>query len=345
MKKWTVMLIPHDLGNTRTFTLTNWHSRITIALLAGLVFTTSCLFQYNRLVMQKANRLSQENWMLQVQGDKTVEAAAPQALSEQQIREIEERTRAEYEASLAAITAELGDLYDMEAKARNITGLAHRPVKAADRFSESIGAAAKNTAKGGGKGGPSVGFEAPMDAHDGRAFHLPNVIYGVSRPSADLILQEIRLRTRSFGDLVHDMEVAREKVDRRPSIWPVAGGAGRKTSGFGYRRDPFNGRLRQHNGTDISARVGTRIKAAAKGKVVESTFDRDYGNVVIIDHGNGIRTLYAHMSQRTVRPGQVVERGDAIGALGSTGRSTGPHLHYEVHVNRKPVDPEKYLTE
>lgn len=341
MKKWTVMLIPHDPGDTRTFTLSSWHSRLLVAVLAGLVFTTSCLYQWNRLVRLQANRLSQENWLLQVQSGHTEPSVEPAALPEQEARDVEERLRSEYQASLAAITAELTDLYNMEAKARDITGMKPRPAKAADRITESIGA----NNRGGGKGGPAGEIELSMDSHEARGPRLPNVIYGVSRPSADLILQEIRLRTRSFRELVQDMELARSRVERTPSIWPLARGAGRRTSGFGYRRDPFSGRISQHNGTDLSAPIGTEIRATGGGIVAASALDGDYGNMVVIDHGNGLQTLYAHMSKRFVRTGQTVKRGDSIGALGSTGRSTGPHLHYEVHIGKKPVDPDKYLRE
>jgi len=341
MKKWTVMLIPHDPGDTRTFTLSSWHSRILVTLLAGLVFTTSCLYQWNRLVRLQASRLAQENWLLQVQSGRVEPPAEPAASSGQEVRDVEERLRSEYQASLAAITAELTDLYNMEAKARDITGMAPRPVKAVERITESIGAGNR----GGGKGGPDTGIEITMDSHQGASPRLPSVIFGVSRPSADLILQEIRSRTRSFRELVQDMEVARSRVERTPSIWPLQGGAGRRSSGFGYRRDPFTGRISQHMGTDLCAPAGTSIQATARGTVAESALDGDFGNMVVIDHGNGLQTLYAHMSKRLARVGQTVKRGDAIGEVGTTGRSTGPHLHYEVHVGNKPVDPDKYLRE
>ncbi len=343
MKKWTVMLIPHEPGDTRTYTLSSWHSRLLVALLAGLVFTSSCMYQWNRQLRVQSTRVAQENWLLQVQkGGVEQPAATPTAPQGQEVRDVEERLRAEYQASLAAITAELTDLYNMEAKARDITGMAPRPTKAAERITESV----STSSRGGGKGGPSSsGVELAMDSHQGASPRLPNVIYGVSRPSADLIIQEIRLRTRSFRELVQDMEVARSRVERTPSIWPLANGAGRKTSGFGYRRDPFNGRISQHSGTDLSAPIGTPIRATGRGVVAKSALDGDFGNMVIIDHGNGLQTLYGHMSKRIAVTGQTVKRGDIIGALGSTGRSTGPHLHYEVHIGGKPVDPDKYLRE
>lgn len=126
--------------------------------------------------------------------------------------------------------------------------------------------------------------------------------------------------------------------------WPVPDSY-RITSHFGLRKDPFTGRERRHAGTDIGAPVGTDIVAAASGVVSVAEYHRSYGNVVIIEHGNNIRTLYAHIRHGgiKVKPGQHVERGQKIAEVGSTGRSTGPHLHFEVHENGVQVDPMKYL--
>ena len=335
MKKWTVMLIPHDRGNSRTFTLTSGHSLGLIALVAALIFTSTCLLEWNRTMRAENQRLRDQKWYLEVQNGARQAPEEETAERSRDSREGDERLRAEYESSLAAIAAELADLYDMEAKARDITGLAPRKTNAVERLSEG----------GGGKGGPPEAYVNDPGMEVAHAVRPAHVIYGVARPSADLLLQEIRLRTRSFRELVQDLEVERDRVARIPAIWPLAGGVGRKSSTFGYRRDPIDGRIRQHNGTDICSRTGTRILATAKGVVKKSEYDRYFGHMVEIDHGNGMSTLYAHLSKRLVKPGQTVERGATIGALGSTGRSTGPHLHYEVHIGRKPVNPEKYLTE
>lgn len=338
MKKWTVMLIPHDPGQTRTFTLNNWHSRSLLVFCCALTFTTACLYQWNHQIRVRSDQLAQENWMLQVRQGAAVSSAPtenPENAGDK-VRDAEERLRAQYESSLAAITAELGDLYNMEAKFRAISNLAPRSSKAMEKIPKTIT---------NGKGGPPEESAPVAQPLNSAPLHLPNVIYGVSRPSADLISQEIRLRTRSLRELVLFMEAQRDSVDRFPSVWPLAGGAGRRTSSFGYRRDPFHGRISQHAGIDISAAIGTKILTTAKGTVEESRQDPWYGNMVVIDHGNGLHTLYAHMTQRLVREGQKVNRKDPIGTVGSTGRSTGPHLHYEVHQGKTPVNPDKYLTE
>jgi murein DD-endopeptidase MepM/ murein hydrolase activator NlpD len=115
------------------------------------------------------------------------------------------------------------------------------------------------------------------------------------------------------------------------------------TSPFGYRADPFLGRLALHPGIDLAEAYGAEIRAAAAGRVVHAGLAGGYGIMVEINHGNGLATRYAHMSEALVEEGEEVDKGAVLGRLGSTGRSTGPHLHYEVRVDGEPVDPERYL--
>lgn len=115
------------------------------------------------------------------------------------------------------------------------------------------------------------------------------------------------------------------------------------SSGFGYRRDPFNGRAAMHRGLDFRGARGAPIHAAADGRVNFVGTKSGYGRVVEISHGNGMMTRYAHMSRQTARVGQQVAAGTEIGKIGSTGRSTGPHLHFEVHINGRAVNPRPFL--
>lgn len=122
--------------------------------------------------------------------------------------------------------------------------------------------------------------------------------------------------------------------------WPVTGVI---TSPFGWRRSPFGGSPEFHQGLDIGANMGTTVTAAASGTILSAGWYGGYGNYILIDHGGGMSTGYGHLSRIFVSTGQQVQRGQAIGAVGSTGASTGPHLHFEVRISGKPTDPTAYL--
>ncbi len=130
------------------------------------------------------------------------------------------------------------------------------------------------------------------------------------------------------------------KANAAPNLWPVDGPI---TGSFGERIDPFNGEGAFHSGVDIGSSYGAQIIAPANGVVTFTDVMGGYGKAIMIDHGNGISTRYAHLSGFAVTPGQHVHRGDVIGYVGESGRSTGPHLHYEVRINDIPVNPYKYL--
>lgn len=115
------------------------------------------------------------------------------------------------------------------------------------------------------------------------------------------------------------------------------------SSAFGKRSDPFNQKSASHKGVDLASNKGNKVKTMAKGKVVRSGWAGGYGNLIEIDHGNGFKTKYAHLNKSYVKKGQTVDAGDAIGEVGSTGRSTGPHLHYEIIYNGAPVDPGVFM--
>lgn len=127
-----------------------------------------------------------------------------------------------------------------------------------------------------------------------------------------------------------------------PTLWPVMG---RITSSFGERLDPINGEGAFHSGIDIATAFGADVRAPADGVVLKASFGNGYGREIIIGHGDGIETLYGHLSGFAVTAGERVRRGQVIGYVGSSGRSTGPHLHYEVRVRDTPVNPHKYLRE
>jgi len=161
----------------------------------------------------------------------------------------------------------------------------------------------------------------------------------------DNLSQRAELAVESRQEIMKEYYDNLRRLKQTPSIRPLGGG--RVTDKFGYRLDPFIDRFKHHTGVDFSAPRGTEVYASADGKVVETVNDYrpnyDYGKYVLINHGFGRLTRYAHLDQISVKPGQVVNRYTVIGRVGDTGRSTGPHLHYEVIVDGKPVDPFAYI--
>ncbi|HBK79353.1 MAG TPA: hypothetical protein DDZ83_06670 [Nitrospinae bacterium] len=147
---------------------------------------------------------------------------------------------------------------------------------------------------------------------------------------------------RAFEDLVSVFREKKVTLAHTPSVLPARGWL---TSGFGRRYSPFTGRREFHSGIDIVARSGTPIMAPADGLVIKSKRERGYGNVLEIRHMQGIVTRYAHMKKNLVRAGMRVRRGDIMAQVGSTGRSTGPHLHYEVRLNGVAVNPMIYIVD
>ena len=148
-------------------------------------------------------------------------------------------------------------------------------------------------------------------------------------------------RFERLGLSLARMEALEESLDGIPQFLPAARWS--ISSGFGYRRDPFTGRAAMHPGLDFRAGYGSPIYAAARGTVTFVGRKTGYGNVVEVSHGNGLMTRYGHMSAFRAKVGQEVAAGDVIGAIGSTGRSTGPHLHFEVRVNDRAVNPRPFL--
>jgi len=153
--------------------------------------------------------------------------------------------------------------------------------------------------------------------------------------------RQVSLQENSLSEIKTELDDQEDLLKSLPSIKPVGGAA--FSSGFGHRRDPFTGRWEPHFGVDFNGPAGLPVYAAADGVVIHAEREPAYGNVIVIDHGHGYRTLYAHLSRLYVSKGDHVERGETIAALGNTGRSTGPHLHYEVLYHNKNLDPLDFM--
>ena len=220
-------------------------------------------------------------------------------------------------------------LYQLHAKFEGLVAEVER-LRAMDHRVKSLATVNESLRIGGGAIG---GAETP----EGSAAH---------RLDRLLDLEFDRMRKAMLVD-VKVLDLIGENLDSRrlilesvPRGWPIRG---MLSSGFGVRTSPFTETPVFHHGLDIVARFGTPVLASASGTVVKSGFEALLGNVVVVDHGSGYRSVYAHLSERTVEEGAFVARGDAVGKVGSTGRTTGPHLHYEVRVNGLPVNPARYL--
>jgi murein DD-endopeptidase MepM/ murein hydrolase activator NlpD len=156
----------------------------------------------------------------------------------------------------------------------------------------------------------------------------------------DRLRSEVMVQEQGFSELIVFLEDQKSVLASVPSIMPTKGWI---TSSFKRRRDPFTGRLTWHRGLDVSTNIGTPVVAPADGLVTYSGRKVDFGNIVTIDHGNGYKTRYGHNSKLLARRGQRVKRGQVIAFVGNTGRSTGPHLHYEVIRNGIPLNPADYI--
>lgn len=177
-------------------------------------------------------------------------------------------------------------------------------------------------------------------------FDTQDTVAGTSKDVADMrqlssFLEDSIQPIEQIGKMLESQEILFTDI---PNIWPIKGGIGHISQQFGQNRHPINGSWYIHKGLDISTyRSGDPILATANGQVVTVAYDSGFGNYVIIKHKHGMYTRYCHMSSVKVKKGQFVSQREVIGTIGNTGLSTGPHLHYEIHIGSEVVDPNKYV--
>jgi murein DD-endopeptidase MepM/ murein hydrolase activator NlpD len=162
----------------------------------------------------------------------------------------------------------------------------------------------------------------------------------VGAGAAEDTLESMQNRMVDLENQLSVLDKKTEVIRTVPTIWPLKGRIG---SHYGRRLDPFTGDAEVHAGIDIVAPMGTAIEAPADGRVIFAQRKSDYGNLIVLQHAHGITTRYGHLSKYNVRSGQTVQRGDIIGWVGLTGRTTAPHLHYEVRLHDRPENPSRYL--
>lgn len=183
-----------------------------------------------------------------------------------------------------------------------------------------------------GIGGPGAKIITPVSESQQLAY--------ITEAEVDRLLRLSRFELEKYEEAEEDLKNLKDRLDHTPSIWPAKGWFSR---GFGMKDDPFTGYTQLHRGIDVANYNGTPIIAAADGKVTKTGSFGRMGKMITIDHGYGFVTRYGHLSSIDVKKGQRVKRGEVIGKMGSTGYSTGPHLHYEVWRNGKVLNPMSYI--
>lgn len=252
-----------------------------------------------------------------------------------------------FQAELEEVDARLAQLQEFERKIRIIANL---PGSAAAGGTEITALAGDDTGEGdGGEGGMDEPLDSEVPAGEAPT-RLPQAPKDASvkervsllKQAAEYLGEVAGGQEATLAELVTALEGKHKHLASSPSIWPAKGWL---TSRYGYRVSPFTGRRQFHAGIDIAGAKGTDVIAPARGKITFAGKRGPLGNSIIIDHGYGIRTQYGHTDQLLVKKGQMVERGDRVATLGTTGRSTGPHLHYVVEVDGKTRNPLDYIFE
>ncbi len=239
-------------------------------------------------------------------------------------RQEAQRTQEMVQGHLNAMAVRLGEL---QARMMRLDGLGERLARIAGLTPQELPSLQSGQAPGMG------GAQSSLPAKTIGVVEFQDLLSKVAR--------QVDQRSDQLGVL--EALLVQTSATRKflPSLSPIFDGW--FSSNFGYRIDPFTGLRSFHEGIDFPAEVGTSIVAAASGKVVYAGFHPEYGRMVEVDHGNGLLTRYAHTSQIFVREGDLVVRGQRLASVGSTGRSTGPHLHFEVRLNGVPQNPARFL--
>jgi murein DD-endopeptidase MepM/ murein hydrolase activator NlpD len=255
---------------------------------------------------------------LQFQGNETELA---KLRKESKIRKIQVE---KFSHQVKNFETEMARLELFEKKLRVITALENSP---------------KSVEKNWGVGGPYGLTTSSLNTSMGRG--SASIVQRLSN-GLDHLGKQAKIQSISFQELDNFFKNQKSLLSSTPSIWPTRGWL---TSKFGFRKSPFTGLREKHQGWDIAARSGSPVRATADGEVVVEGREYGYGNMIEINHGYGVVTRYGHNSKHLVKAGDRVKRGQVISLVGSTGRSTGPHLHYEVLLHDVPVSPQNYILE
>ena len=317
MERYTVMLIPDHQSEVRRFRVSRGGIGMGVGVLCLLLISFALLgVNY-----------------LEVRGD-TDELTVLRKQSRYQ-----EEQLAEFKARVDELNQQLEQVFAFERKIRVIADLPAPEALGESEDGAPLGGGEVKEGEGGQGGGeewpPSAQVEAFEQSASPFQSELSYLATAMGHTRSSLILRE-----RSLVDLIEGLEAKQLRLASMPSIRPTRGWI---SSLFGTRISPFTGRRERHKGIDIATEAGTPIVAAARGKVTFAGRKGPLGRSVVIDHGYGFRTIYGHASKVYVKKGQQVERGERVAAVGNSGRSTGPHLHYSVERDGKTVDPMDYI--
>ena len=313
---YTIMIVPEKTTQIRKILIPAWLVRLgAISIAVTIVIVGVMVANYGYVMSQvgENNELKAENRRLR----QSVQV---------------------FKSKMGTLESAMERVKTFSTRLKVITGAEDRGGVAA--LMKSIPDAAENT---GSKAVPAevAAIEAELDPRDPEHVELEKqyneLDLKISSMTAESLSLEQNLQDQ-YEHLVDQKAFLAALPTRKPAI-------GYFTSGFGTRHAPFGGKVKMHEGLDIANHPGTPIKATADGVVTFATTKAGYGQTVILDHGYGLQTWYAHTRKILVKMGQKMRRGDTIALLGNTGRSTGPHCHYEVRVNGIPVDPLSYILE
>lgn len=313
-KRWTLLVIAPKNGRTRELSLPGWTFRATVygAIAAVLLIGAAVTVLFTPWGTPGSRLVAAQNAELQ-----------------REIAAIEERFK--------VLQDTIGAIAKREEQMRMLAGLP------TGRMPTTDSSARLRTASLSELTVPTTAAtnDATDDAPVARRRPFLGRLGWSARPDVEGLIDRATSLARSFSDVSDTLQRNYDRFANTPSIMPTTGWL---SSQFTKSRfHPILHENRPHEGIDVTAPTGTPIVAPASGTVVFAGSDKGYGNSVVIDHGNGIRTRFAHCSRVAVRNGQRVTRGQLIAAVGATGLATAPHLHYEIHVNGKPVDPLTYV--
>lgn len=328
-KKVTFFIVNNETGQTKKFVLSlAWMKTVGLtAIIVVLVFAAGILDYFGLLLQAVENkRLRVENELL-IKQFQVVEGRV--STLENSLERVKSFT-----TKLQLIT----NIDDQDRITRLTIGAKPSPGQPVDEYEPMDQRMTNEELK---KDDEYYAGEKPLNDVTGELAATPSgKDYGSLVIRIDKAVAETQLKEQSVISLWEGLSERQALLSATPNIRPARGWL---TSGFGYRISPFTGRPALHAGLDIAASPGSPVFAPADGMVIFAAYDDTYGKLISVDHGYGVTTRFAHLSQIYVQLGQRISKWDVIGSVGNTGRSTGPHLHYEVRVNGTPVDPSNFI--